>query len=235
MTKSSRIRTAVISLDKLQPNSWNPNVMNSEMYRKELASIRKFGYVNPMLARDLTTHYEVIDGEHRLKALRQLGYKEAEVTVIEGLTDEEAKQLTIVLNETRGRANPEKLGALLRELLQDVPQADLLDVLPLSPMDFDRLTGLEGFDWGSMGTGGEGGTGGAEGRSWVERTYRLPSDAALVIDEAIEKAKDGEDLPDWQALEGIAADYLAGSPLASPTPATPVHRLTAHASIAASR
>lgn len=204
----SRIRSAVVSLDKLQPNPWNPNVMNSEMYRKELASIRKFGYVNPMLVRELAGGYQIIDGEHRLKALRQLGYEEAEVTIIEGLPDEEAKQLTIVLNETRGRADPEKLATLLRGLLEDVPKSDLLDVLPFSPVDFDRIAGLEGFDWGGLGTTA---IGDSDGKSWVERTYRLPKDAASVIDEALAAAKDGEDLPDWQALEAIAADFLAGT------------------------
>lgn len=222
----SRIRTAVVGLTKLRPNSWNPNTMNDEMYRKELASIRKFGYVNPILARDKGSHYEIIDGEHRWKALNQLGYEEAEVTVIEGLADEEAKQLTIVLNETRGRADPRKLGELLTDLLRDIPKTDLLDVLPIAPVDFDRLAGLDTFDWGGLEDVSKADS---EPRTWVERTYRLPKEAANVIDEALAAAKDGEELPDWQALEAIAADFLAG------TSATPSHRLTAPASGAASR
>ena len=199
-------------------------MMNDEMYRKELASIKRFGYVNPILARDLVSHYEIIDGEHRWKALKQLGYEEAEVTVIEGLTDEEAKQLTIVLNETRGSPDQAKLGTLLRDLLENVPKADLLDVLPIDPVRFDRLAGLEDFDWGTL---DDKAVEGAEGHArWVERTYRLPADAALVIDEAIEKAKDGEELQDWQGLEAIAADFLS-------TSVTPSHRPMARASTAA--
>jgi len=220
-----RIRTVVISLDMLRKNSWNPNVMNDEMYRKELASIRKFGYVNPILARDLGTHYEIIDGEHRWKALKQLAYSEAEVTVIEGLTDEEAKQLTIVLNETRGTPDQGKLGNLLRDLLENVPKADLLDVLPIDPVRFDRLAGLEAFDWGALGKEEDLGIPNAR---WVERTYRLPKDAALVIDEAIEKAKDGEELQDWQGLEFIAAEYLGSAS----TSATLSPQPTGRASIA---
>jgi hypothetical protein len=210
----SRIRTTVIALDKLKPNSWNPNVMNDAMYRKELASIKKFGYVNPMLVRDLGAWYEIIDGEHRWKALKQLAYSEAEVTVIEGLTDEEAKQLTIVLNETRGTADPEKLGSLLGDLLRNVPKADLLDVLPFDPIAFDRLAGLDTFDWGTLAD--KGGDGDTDHARWVERTYRLPKDAALVIDEAIEKAKDGEEYPDWQALEYVAAEYISATPTPQP-------------------
>jgi len=220
----SRISSVVIPLSKAQPNGWNPNVMNSEMYRKELASIRKFGYVNPILVRGKGSGYEIIDGEHRWRALHELGYEEAEVTVIEGLTDADARQLTIVLNETRGRANPEKLGALLKDLLGDVPKSDLLDVLPLSPIDFDRLTGLESFDWGSLGDPEP-----DNPRTWVERTYRLPKEAADVIDQALAAAKEGEELPDWQALEAIAADFLAG------TSVTPNRPPMAPASTAGSR
>lgn len=222
----SRIRTEVLALRQLKPNDWNPNVMNDEMYRKELASIRKFGYVSPILARDTGSYYEIIDGEHRWRALHQLGYEEAEVTVIEGLTDDDAKQLTIVLNETRGRPDARKLGELLKDLLGDVPKADLLDLLPLSPVEFDRLAGLEGFDWGALGKDepDPGST-----RSWVERTYRLPQEAARIIDEALIAAKEGEELPDWQALEAIAADFLAG------TSVTPSPQQTGPASTAGSR
>lgn len=191
------------------PNPWNPNVMSPDMLRKERASIKKFGYVNPILVRELGKKYQIIDGEHRWRVMVELGAARLEVTVIEGLNDEEAKQLTIVLNETRGRASPEKLGTLLRDLLEAVPKSDLLDVLPISPVDFDRLAGLEGFDWGSLDAQTIGNPG--EGKSWVERTYRLPQEAANVIDQALAAAKDGEELPDWQALEAIAADFLAGT------------------------
>ena len=212
----SRIHSKTFAINDLVPNPWNPNVMDQEMYRKELASLRKFGYVNPVLVRELGSKGQIIDGEHRWKGLKQLGYTEVETTVIEGLTDEEAKQLTIVLNETRGHADPTKLGVLLRDLLEDIPKSDLLDVLPIRPEQFDRLAGLEGFDWGTLDDNpGLAGT----GRSWVERTYRLPAEAALVIDEAIEKAKDGEELQDWQGLEMVAADFLATtSAMPSPRP-----------------
>jgi len=222
----SRISSIVIPLSKAQPNGWNPNMMDATMYRKELASLRKFGYVNPILVRHKGKDYEIIDGEHRWRALHELGYEEAEVTVIEGISDEEARQLTIVLNETRGNPDPTRLGVLLRELLQDVPKSDLLDLLPLSPVQFDKLTGLDDFDWETLATGDIS----ADQKSWVERTYRLPKDAAEVIDEAISAAKEDEpELLDWQALEMLAADYLSGAR----TSATPSRPQMAPASTAA--
>lgn len=213
----TRLRSEIVPIERVRPNAWNPNVMSDEMFRKELASIRKFGYVVPVIVYEVGDWYDIVDGENRWKAMRQLGYKELAVTVIEGLTDAAAKQLTIVLNETRGRPDPRKLGALLGDLLGEVSKSDLLDILPIAPMQFDKLTGLEDFDWGSLSDPPAGPAAlSPGGPSWVERTYRLPRDAALVIDEALEKARDGDEgIQDWQALEMVAADFLAGATMSA--------------------
>jgi len=46
--------------------------------------------------------------------------------------------------------------------------------------------------------------------SWVERRFRLPLSAARVVDRAIKLLRERENLSDWQALEFICADFLAG-------------------------
>jgi len=46
--------------------------------------------------------------------------------------------------------------------------------------------------------------------SWVERRFRLPLSAARIVDRAIRLLKERENLSDWQALEFICADFLAG-------------------------
>lgn len=199
------IRSEHVLLSDLVPNPWNPNQMNAEMYHKELASLRRFGYVNPIIARPIDDYYQIIDGEHRRKGLLELGHETAMVTVIDGLSDADAKQLTIILNETRGTPDQKKLGELLTDLLVTVPKTDLLDLLPINPTTFDKLTGLEDFDWSALDTQPE-----VKDASWVERTYRMPKDAALVLDAAIEKVQDESACPDWQAIERLAADYLAG-------------------------
>lgn len=173
------------------------------MYRKELASIRKFGFVTPVIVRDMGTYYQIIDGEHRVRAAIELGLGEIPIFSVGVINDAVAKQLTIVLNETRGRADPKRLGTVLKDLLEEVEKTELLDLLPFSPPVFDRLTGAEVEDWGLPAA--------PSGASWVERTYRMPIEAANVLDQALAKAKDGEEIPEWQALELVAADFLSGS------------------------
>jgi len=201
----SRLSSALVDIDALVPNPWNPNKMDERMFRKELASIRKFGYINPIICRPVGSTYQIIDGEHRQKALRQLGHSgRIQVTVIEGLSDADAKQLTVVLNETRGHADPARLGSLLKDLLDTETKADLLDILPFSPPVFDKLAGLDDFDWQGVTENA------TKGSTWVERTYRMPREAAETLDNALAKVTESEgDIPDWQALEFIAADFLA--------------------------
>lgn len=201
----NRVTTRTVALDDLSPNPWNPNEMDERMFQKELSSLRKFGYVNPIVCRELKGKtLQIVDGEQRWKAMRRLGWTGTyEVVVIKGLGDAEAKQLTIILNETRGRADPAKLGDLLTDLLKTEVKSDLLDVLPYSPPVFDKLAGLDDFDWGSIEQPD------APKGTWVERTYRMPREAAEVIDDGIARVREQEvNISDWQALELMAADYL---------------------------
>lgn len=193
---------SVVSVDRIRHNPWNPNRMDPTMYRKELASIRKFGFIDPITVRKIGNQFEIIDGEHRWRAAKELGIKAVPVYDVGDISDADAKQLTIVMNETRGKPDAKKLGSVLRDLLDSVQKTDLLDLLPYSPPVFDRLAGLEEVeDWGLPPT--------PTSNGWVERVYRMPIDAAEVLDEALAKAKDGEDIQEWQAVERIAAEFLA--------------------------
>lgn len=118
--------------------------------------------------------------------------------------DAVAKQLTIVLNETKGSPDPTLLGELLMDLLETELPQDLLEVLPFPEERFTELTKLAEFDWSTITEPAKTETG------WVERTYRMPKEAALVIDEAIGRVKtDSGSVKDWHALEFICADFLA--------------------------
>jgi len=205
------------------PNPWNPNRQDSFMYQKELASLRRFGLVAPLIVRRIraavspsstsngkrtadssSTRYELIDGEHRWKGARELGYKEVPIWDLGEISDAVAKQLTIVLNETRGAPDPDKLGELLMDLLETELPTDLLEVLPFPEERFTELTKLAAFDWGTVTEPLKTDTG------WVERTYRMPREAAGIIDQAVARVRmDSGETKEWHALEYICADFLA--------------------------
>ena len=188
------------------------------MYQKELASLRRFGLVAPLIVRQRppgtprrgkgstpsATTYELIDGEHRLRGAKELGFDPVPIWDLGIVSDAVAKQLTIVLNETRGSPDPALLGELLMNLLETELPQDLLEVLPFPEERFTELTKLAEFDWSTITDPAKTATG------WVERTYRMPTEAAVVIDDAIDRVKkDSGSVKDWHALEFICADFLA--------------------------
>ena len=137
----------IVSVDKLFPNTWNPNKQNDFIFEKEKESIRKFGFVTPVIVRQIKEGYEIIDGEHRLKAAKELGLNEISINNLGEVSDSVAKQLTIVLNETKGEPDPIELSKLINDLSKDVSVEDLLATLPFQKEELEGMMDLLDFDW----------------------------------------------------------------------------------------
>lgn len=200
----------MVTDELLEPNPWNPNVMTPEIFEKERASIREFGFVDPLTVRWIGDRYQIIDGEHRWKAGRLEGYRTFPVVLLRDIDDETAKQLTIVLNETRGSPDKGKLAALVRDLAAKRDQAQLQRVLPYTAEQMrSMVTGMDQIDWDSLHQKRDQLK--QDRERWVERVFRMPAEAAQVVDDAIERVKTQEGIEtDWRALEMIAADSMAG-------------------------
>ena len=210
--RSSRLTPSNVTIarEKILPNPWNPNRMTGVMYAKALESIQLYGFIDPLLVREIgATHFQIVDGEHRFRAGSDLGLMEFPCVNLGLIDDTTAKKLTIVMNELHGQADPTKMGDLLNEILSLTSMGELLEALPYTE---DILAGFLGVSELSplpeLGTPPAPAPGDNK-EPWVERLYKLPKTAALVVDEAIEKAKDGDPVENWQALERVAAEYLA--------------------------
>jgi hypothetical protein len=199
-----------VPLGALRPNSWNPNRMDEFMFEKELNSMRAFGFVDPVTVREITDGvFEILDGEHRWRAAKVLDMKMIPIWNLGNVPDAVAKQLTIVLNETRGRSDSDKLAELLKDLLESEPRAELMETLPFDPERFRALTGSD-FDWSELDVP-ETQNQSEDASFWVERIYRMPIEAAQVLDQALRRIKqDDPAMSDAQALEALAADFLGG-------------------------
>jgi len=194
----------------LQPNAWNPNQMDDFMYQKAVASIRELGFSTPVVVRSRGDYYEIIDGEHRVKAAIELGLDSIPCWNLGDISDVKAKQLTVVLNETRGTADRERLGELLKDLLSSEASSELLEVLPYNRPDFEALLNVPNFDWDDIEDMTRPPESSVDRMRWVERIYRVSPEVAEVIDRAIAQVKSNEgDRDDGRALEFICAVYLA--------------------------
>jgi ParB-like chromosome segregation protein Spo0J len=197
-----------IKADDLRPNPWNPNRMDADMYAKERASIREFGFIDPLTVRPHEDHYQIIDGEHRWRAGIDEGVASFPAIVLD-VDDDEARELTIVLNDTRGVMQEDRLAALVRDLATRRDQARLERILPYERSRLDSLMDRREIDWSELEKRREQAK--EEGAErWVERIYRMPVAAAEVVDRAVRQVREDEEIEqDWRALEFIAADFLS--------------------------
>lgn len=109
-----------IPVKNIKPNDYNPNYMSEEEYERLKEGIRltngKYVEDNPILIRPLDTEneFEMIDGFHRWKAFKELGFDEIG-SEIKKCTRQEAQILSVILNKDRGNLDYLQLSKIFYE------------------------------------------------------------------------------------------------------------------------
>jgi len=134
------IQSKIVPIDSIHENTWNPNEMTDSVFAFLKQSIEKVGFAEDV---QITKDGTIINGEHRWRAMKELGAKRIGVKVLP-LTDEEARLGTINFNATRGDANPIKLGALINELLEHKTLNELAGMTVIPLVELEALSKLEG-------------------------------------------------------------------------------------------
>lgn len=139
-------RSVLLKRAVLHTNPWNPNHMTERQSQGVSESIEWVGQVQDLVVRphpEISDEYQVIDGEHRLASLGEDVY----CTIVGGLTDAEAKKLTIIMNETRGQADKIELAQLLKDISIDIDDDQIGWGLPYEPDELNELIALADVDW----------------------------------------------------------------------------------------
>ena len=157
-----------LPITDVTPNPWNPNKQTERQYAAEMESICDNGFVMPIIVRkspDKKGSYQIVDGEHRWKALQQIAVekkqgkgnvpdllekKEIPAIILE-IDEAKAKRLTVIMNETRGRADLTSLGTLLAELAPEFGE-ELIIGLPYTPEQLNEILDIAKFDWSELET-----------------------------------------------------------------------------------
>jgi ParB-like chromosome segregation protein Spo0J len=102
----------MVSLDKIKLDPTNPNVMSDEQMEGLRESMRRFGYLEPVI---VDQDYLVADGEHRLTVYREFGRQDVPCYVLD-LKDEERRLLRQTMNKLRGSHDIQRDAAELKVL-----------------------------------------------------------------------------------------------------------------------
>ena len=125
-----------VAIDSLRPNSFNTNHVSPENEQKLLTSIRRFGLYKPIICREVNGRLEIIGGEHRWRAAKQIGVEEVPIVNLGTVSDERSKSLMLIDNGRYGEDDTLALSELLKEL--GTPD-DILSFLPYSSDELDSI------------------------------------------------------------------------------------------------
>jgi hypothetical protein len=113
-------------LDSVKKNPWNPNRMTAFEKESLKHGFKKEGWFASHALTIWRTDEKgnlkmlIIDGEHRQAAGLELGMKEGPMVFLDGLTEAEAKMLTVKLDAKRGKFDHEDLSTLLLSVKDDL-------------------------------------------------------------------------------------------------------------------
>lgn len=136
-----------VSIDSVFPNKWNPNVQTDRTFRALVDSVKNFGFIAPILVRELPDGvYEIIDGEHKYTAAKELAYTKVLIDNLGIVEDSEAKTLTLMMNNVRGQDDIVKRAKLLKQISENhlgflpFAKAQMEEEMKLLDFDFSQFT-----------------------------------------------------------------------------------------------
>lgn len=119
------VKRSKYPIDLIEPNDYNVNSMSQEEFQQLKESIRttngRYLRNNPIKIwwNETKQKYIIIDGEHRWRACKELGFETIPAEIEEDVDFNKAKELTVVLSKNRGQIDHFKLSKLLNEEYRD--------------------------------------------------------------------------------------------------------------------
>ena len=141
-----------VDISEVYPNDYNYNEMSPEMVTKEEEAFKRFGVIRSILVRTLApNYYSIIDGEHRYDILKRSGATKILIRDLGYISDEEAKSLTIVLDEIKGQTDFIKTAELFASI-KDYTLEDITSFLPYKPSELQTMIDAIDFDFTEYGS-----------------------------------------------------------------------------------
>lgn len=108
-----------LKIDQIKPNPFQPRKnFDAENISELKDSIQEKGLIQPILVRNMSTHYEIIAGERRYRAAKELNFSEIPV-IVKDVKDQESLEIALIENIQRENLNPIEEARAYQKLLSD--------------------------------------------------------------------------------------------------------------------
>ncbi len=119
--REGKRRYKEIEVKKIRPNPFQPRVEYDPNSMNDLKnSISEKGVIQPVTVREKDNYYELIAGERRLRAVKELGYEKIPAFIVEVETDNEMLELALIENIQREDLNPVDVARGYQRLIDDL-------------------------------------------------------------------------------------------------------------------
>lgn len=207
-TQAPQQMVVSLPIGKLYPHPANPNRMSQARFRKLVRQLELTGQYEPITVRRHPLGkgaYQILNGHHRVRALKQLGRTRADCVVFRADQGQELVYLA-TLNQLTGRTNPRRKGRLMELLCKLRSSAELAKLLPDTRTAIEKLSTL----WQSEATPKP--VVPSQAPMLMPMTFFVTEDQHKLITEAFEKAAADTDGTRTEkrlrALCRMAAEYL---------------------------
>lgn len=107
-----------INVNKISPNKMQPRKKFDSVKLEELKnSIKEKGVIQPVIIRSTETGYELIAGERRFRAVKELGYSEIPA-IIRQVNDSDSLEMALIENIQREELNPVEEANAYMQLIE---------------------------------------------------------------------------------------------------------------------
>ena len=134
-----------IPLDKLLAHPENPNRMSRATFEKLKRHIAQSGNYEPLIVRkhpEIEEHFQIINGHHRAKALKELGETFADCAVWD-VDDNQVRILLATLNRLGGKDELAAKSELIKNLSAKFSSKELSKLLPDTKVIIERLKDIQ--------------------------------------------------------------------------------------------
>jgi ParB family chromosome partitioning protein len=108
-----------MDVESLTPNLFQPRKNFDKEKMEELkGSIKKHGIIQPIVVRKMASGYEIVAGERRLKAAKEIGLKKIPA-IIKSINNEKSLEIALVENIQREDLNPVEQANAFKRLIDE--------------------------------------------------------------------------------------------------------------------